>query len=142
MAISTRFSVAVHILTLVYLNRDKQITSDFIAESVGTNPVVIRRIMSRLKKAGLLHSKPGIGGTYLAREPDDMTLYEIYEAALGSQTIFDIHQNPNPNCFVGANIQDTLNETFQTAQQKMENELKQVTLANIIAEMTTKASQN
>ncbi len=140
MAISTRFSVAVHILTLIHLNRDKQITSDFIAESVGTNPVVIRRIMSRLKKANLLHSKPGIGGTYLAREPNEISLYEIYVATLGSQTIFDIHQNPNPNCLVGANIQDALNETFQTAQQKMEAELKQVTLADISVEVTTKAS--
>jgi DNA-binding IscR family transcriptional regulator len=141
MAISTRFSVAVHILTLVYLNRDKQITSDFIASSVGTNPVVIRRLMSRLKKAQLLHSRPGIGGTALAKEPNEITLYAIYDAVLGKEAIFDVHQHPNPNCVVGANIQDALEGSFLSAQQKMEEELRQVTLEDTIQKITDRAGQ-
>ncbi|MEN2666818.1 Rrf2 family transcriptional regulator [Listeria aquatica] len=140
MAISTRFSVAVHILTLVDRNRGEQITSEEIAGSVGTNPVVIRRIMSLLKKAGLLHSSPGASVTYLTRDPEEISLYEVYRAVEGEKQLFDMHQNPNPNCFVGAHIQDALDDAFLNAQRKMEAELKKVSLQDIRASMESKAN--
>ncbi|EUJ27436.1 transcriptional regulator Rrf2 family protein [Listeria floridensis FSL S10-1187] len=140
MAISTRFSVAVHILVLIDSERSKQITSDHIAASVGTNPVVIRRIMSLLKKAGILHSSPGLSATYLTRSPAEISLYQIYTAVEGSKQLFDMHKNPNPNCFVGANIQAALDETFIAAQSKMEAELKDVSLEDIIHNMPSKTN--
>lgn len=140
MAISTRFSVAVHILTLIDMNQERSITSDFIAASVNTNPVVIRRIMSKLKKAGLIHSSPGVSGTYLLKEASEITLYDIYAAVDGTEQLFDIHENPNPNCEVGANIQVTLDTVFNHAQQQMEADLKQTNLSQITANIKQKAT--
>ncbi|MBC1781287.1 Rrf2 family transcriptional regulator [Listeria welshimeri] len=139
MAISTRFSVAVHILTLIDMNKERSITSDTIAASVNTNPVVIRRIMSKLKKAGLIQSSPGISGTYLLKNATEITLYDIYQAVEVTNNLFDIHKNPNPNCEVGTNIQETLDTVFIHAQQKMEADLKRTTLSQITADIKQKA---
>ncbi|MBC1817854.1 Rrf2 family transcriptional regulator [Listeria welshimeri] len=139
MAISTRFSVAVHILTLIDMNKERSITSDTIAASVNTNPVVIRRIMSKLKKAGLIQSSPGISGTYLLKNATEITLYDIYQAVEVTDNLFDIHKNPNPNCEVGANIQETLDTVFIHAQQKMEADLKRTKLSQITADIKQKA---
>ncbi|MBC1645938.1 Rrf2 family transcriptional regulator [Listeria welshimeri] len=139
MAISTRFSVAVHILTLIDMNKERSITSDTIAASVNTNPVVIRRIMSKLKKAGLIQSSPGISGTYLLKNATEITLYDIYQAVEVTDNLFDIHKNPNPICEVGANIQETLDTVFIHAQQKMEADLKRTTLSQITADIKQKA---
>lgn len=139
MAISTRFSVAVHILTLIDMNKERSITSDTIAASVNTNPVVIRRIMSKLKKAGLIQSSPGISGTYLLKNATEITLYDIYQAVEVTDNLFDIHKTPNPNCEVGANIQETLDTVFIHAQQKMEADLKRTTLSQITADIKQKA---
>lgn len=139
MAISTRFSVAVHILTLIDMNKERSITSDTIAASVNTNPVVIRRIMSKLKKAGLIQSSPGISGTYLLKNATEITLYDIYQAVEVTDNLFDIHKNPNPNCEVGANIQEILDTVFIHAQQKMEADLKRTTLSQITADIKQKA---
>ncbi|MDU7476058.1 MAG: Rrf2 family transcriptional regulator, partial [Paenibacillus macerans] len=76
--ISTRFSIAVHTLSLIAVTPD--CTGDFIAGSVNTNPVIIRRIMGMLKKAGLVEVRPGVGGAALLKEPDRITLLDVYRA--------------------------------------------------------------
>ncbi|WP_099221450.1 Rrf2 family transcriptional regulator [Listeria costaricensis] len=139
MAISTRFSVAVHTLVLIDMNREKPLTSEFIAGSVGTNPVVIRRIMSQLKKAGLIYSAPGITETRLLKEADSITLLEVYRAVSADTALFDLHQHPNPACLVGANIQDSLDEIFQAATRKMEEELAAVSIADVAADILKKS---
>ena len=132
MAMSTKLSVAVHILSLIELGPSDQMTSEFIARSVNTNPVVVRRLMSQLKKANLIHSMRGATKTYLLKEPQEISLYDVYEAVELDREVFNVHQNTNPNCIVGANIQTALEESFSKAQQQMEAELKQVTLASVI----------
>lgn len=79
--VNSRFSVAIHILSLIATTSDKSIlTSDFIAGSVNTNPVVVRRMIGVLKKAGLLSSHSGMAGYELLVEPKDLTLLAIYQA--------------------------------------------------------------
>ena len=55
MKISSRFSIAVHILSILKNNPSSLCTSDYMAESVNTNPVVIRKMMSYLKQAGFVY---------------------------------------------------------------------------------------
>lgn len=138
MAMSTKLSVAVHILSLIELGPADQMTSEFIASSVNTNPVVVRRLMSQLKKANLIHSMRGATKTYLLKEPQEITLYDVYEAVELDREIFNIHQNTNPKCMVGATIQEVLEEGFSKAQRQMEAELKQVTLASVIQDIQNK----
>ncbi|AIQ63660.1 Rrf2 family transcriptional regulator [Paenibacillus stellifer] len=137
MNISTRFAVAIHILALIDTNREGRNTSDWIAGSVGTNPVVIRRISSMLGKAGLIEVKPGIAGAKLARPAEQITLLEIYQAvdAVGEGSLFAVHEHPSPECPVGQNIAGAIIPVFLMAQQAMEDVLQQVTLAQISSQL-------
>ncbi|MDQ7862180.1 Rrf2 family transcriptional regulator [Peribacillus frigoritolerans] len=110
MSISTRFSVGIHILSLLEINKEGVNTSDFIAKSVNTNPALIRKITGMLKNAGLVNVRPGIAGATLAKELSDITLLDVYHAVnvVSDKELFGIHENPNPACTVGRNIQDTI----------------------------------
>ncbi|UKS66021.1 Rrf2 family transcriptional regulator [Rossellomorea marisflavi] len=128
--INTRLSVAIHIMSLVAM--DPKQSSDQIAQSVTTNPVVIRRLSGDLKKAGLLTSQAGVPGFNLTRDPKDITLLDIYKAVNMEKELFSIHDKPNPKCPVGKRIQGTLDETFKSVQTAMENELNEQTLKDIM----------
>ncbi|MFU8691042.1 Rrf2 family transcriptional regulator [Rossellomorea sp. FS2] len=128
--INTRLSVAIHILSLVAM--DPKQSSDQIAQSVTTNPVVIRRLSGDLKKAGLLTSQAGVPGFNLTRDPKDITLLDIYKAVNMEKELFSIHDKPNPKCPVGKRIQGTLDETFKSVQAAMEKELNEQTLKDIM----------
>ncbi|WP_010274231.1 Rrf2 family transcriptional regulator [Paenibacillus senegalensis] len=131
--ISTRFSIAVHTLSLIAVS-PQECTGDFIAGSVNTNPVVIRRIMSMLKKAGLVDVRPGVGGARLLKEPGEISLLDIYRAVNVTEEnqLFRMHDNPNINCPVGRNIEKALQCQLQAAQSAMENRLEQTTLQQLI----------
>ncbi|WP_347320446.1 Rrf2 family transcriptional regulator [Rossellomorea sp. RS05] len=128
--INTRLSVAIHIMSLVAM--DPKQSSDQIAQSVTTNPVVIRRLSGDLKKAGLLTSQAGVPGFNLTRDLKDITLLDIYKAVNMEKELFSIHDKPNPKCPVGKRIQGTLDETFRSVQTAMENELNEQTLKDIM----------
>lgn len=130
--VNSRFSVAIHILSLIALTKDNGLlTSDFIAGSVNTNPVVIRRISSQLKKAGLIQTKSGVSGYSLTKTPVEINLLDVYHAVLAPTEIFAIHEHPNPNCSVGKEIEHTLDIIFSSAQRAMEQELKNRTLEDV-----------
>ena len=87
MQISSRFTIGTHVLIMIALQGEKtKVTSDFLAGSVGVNPVIIRKTLSQLKKAGLIHVARGTGGAELAKAADEISLLDIYQAVecLGS----------------------------------------------------------
>ena len=134
--VNSRFSVAIHILSLVATTKDSNIlTSDYIAGSVNTNPVVIRRISSLLKKAGLIQSSPGVAGYSLTKQPKEIQLLEVYRAINAPEDLFAIHEHPNPDCPVGKRIEHTLEDVYADIQQAMENELKKKTLADLVEQL-------
>ncbi len=132
--ISTRFSIAVHILSVIALSSN-DCTGDFIAGSVNTNPVIIRRIMGMLKKAGLLEVRPGIGGATLRKSPEEITLLDIYRAVNVTEEnqLFRIHEDPNIQCPVGRNIESVLQSELREAQAAMEQRLAHTTLSQLKA---------
>ncbi|MCB5936554.1 Rrf2 family transcriptional regulator [Caldibacillus thermoamylovorans] len=140
MSISSRFAVGIHILTLIELQKEGVTSSEFLASSVNTNPAVIRKIMSMLKKAGLIEVHPGIAGAKLAKEISDITLYDVYKAVdvVQENELFSIHDNPNPDCPVGRNIQNTIEPLFTAAQLAMEKVLRNVTLEDIVKDIAAK----
>src|SRR5688572_16043599 len=99
MAANSQFSMAVHVLSLLARERSGNVTSEYIASSVNTNPVVIRRIIGQLNQAGLVSSQPGAsGGTRLARRAGDITLRDIY-GAVDCGEVFALHgKAPNQDC--------------------------------------------
>ena len=141
MQISSRFTIAIHILLVIALEGDSRLTSKIIAGSVGVNPVIIRKILSQLKKAGLISVARGTGGAQLTRFTRELTLLEVYQAVecLGTQgQLFRFHDNPNPACDIGRNIHGVLDGKLDVAQAAMEEELSRTSLADLIKEAETR----
>lgn len=143
MTISSRFAVAIHILTLLEFNKDGISTSEYLSGSVNTNPVVIRRIIGMLNKAGLVNVKPGVAGSKLAKPLHEINLLDIYRAVqvVNQDALFAVHDSPNPQCNVGKNIQSAIEPIFTMAQRAMEEQLKYVTLKQIVDDIADKSNQ-
>lgn len=134
MQISSRFTIAVHILICIETFKDDyKITSDFLASSVNVNPVVIRRLLQQLKKAGIINVKRGSGGAYIEKPLDEITLLDVYNAVecIDNGNLFHFHENPNSRCPVGSNIHAVLDKRLDSIQQAMEREMSSVTLQDI-----------
>jgi len=137
---SSRFTVAIHTLTLLAYCGPEPQTSEFIAGSVTTNPVVIRRLLSSLRAAGLVASQGGPGGGWqLLREPGAITLGQIFRVVEGS-ALFPMHASePNPQCPVGRIIQAALTRIFQGAEQAMLAQLDRTTIAQLVKDVQFQA---
>ena len=134
MQISSRFTVALHIFTCVdTFKGEYKITSDFLASSINTNPVIIRNILTKLKNAGLIIVARGTGGITLTRPLSDISFYDVYQAIepVENGELFHFHEAPNPNCPVGKNIHGLLDGKLKSIQSAMENEMKKYTLADL-----------
>ena len=140
MKITSRFTVAVHTLLVIYnFSATTKVTSDFIAASVQVNPVVIRRTLLSLKAAGMVDVKAGSGGASIVKDMGDITLYDVYKAVDSMDgDMFHFHENPNPACPVGRNIHAVLDSHLADAQAAMENELKKVTLLDLTKDLAGK----
>jgi DNA-binding IscR family transcriptional regulator len=132
--ISTRFSIAVHVLALISVSSG-DCTGDFIAGSVNTNPVIVRRILGMLKKAGLVDVRPGVGGATLLKAPEEISLLDVYRAVEATEEggLFGFHAEPNLQCPVGRNIEAVLRAEMMEAQLAMEHRLAQVSLSQLTA---------
>lgn len=133
MQISTRFTMAVHVLVAIGHFEGQRATSTFLAKSVNANPVVIRRIMGQLKEAELIVVEMGLGGATLARPASEITLLDVYRAVESTEEhLFHFHENPNPDCPVGRNIHAVLDDELDAAQRALEDRLAQTTLADLL----------
>jgi Rrf2 family protein len=135
--INSRFTVAVHLLSLLALGGERfpgvPLTSEVASESVNTNPVVVRRILGALRKSGIVSSQPGpTGGWLLEREPNQISLRDVYRA-VQDETLFSMHHRPpSGRCVIGANIQQTLQGIFAGAEAAMEEKLGEQTVADVV----------
>ena len=138
----TRFSSAIHRLIMI-AGSEQPLTSEAIANSVGTNPSYIRKVTGLLKKKGILDSRQGIHGFSLLIPPENLSLYTIYQAINASDEVhvFDLHQNPNDECIVGRHIRPVLTETFREVEEKAERQLEQTTLADCMEKMRTRIGE-
>ena len=134
MSTSSRFAVAVHILTMMAWAEDEPVKSEIAAGSVNTNPVVIRRILCSLARAQLVISQAGAaGGSRLARKPSLITLLDVYRAVEPGQ-VFLLHQRrPNRHCPVGTGIQTVLQSILQDVNSAVEEVLSNMTVADVVA---------
>lgn len=135
MQISSRFTIAVHIFICINaFESDYKITGEFLAGSVNVNPVIIRNILSQLKKAGLVRTARGTGGTSAAKPPEEISLLDIYQAVecVEGDELFHFHENPNPQCPVGRNIHNILDKRLKKAQEALKQELASTTIADLM----------
>lgn len=138
MQISSRFTIALHMLACMDVFKDDyKVTSDFLASSINVNPVIIRKILSQLKDAGLIEVKRGPGGATIVRPLNEITFFDVYQSVdcIGENTLFHFHENPNPDCPVGKNIHHVLDDKLLRIQAAMEQELKAITLADMDSDL-------
>jgi Rrf2 family protein len=139
---SSRFTVAIHILTLLAQGAegDAPTTSEFIAGSVNTNPVVIRRLLAALRKARLVRSRGGPGGGWTLVVPARrISLGDVYRA-VEDEPLFPLHPSvPNPRCPVGRTIQTALCVPYRNARRAVERDLGRTTIAHLLKEVRTRA---
>lgn len=137
---SSRFATAVHILTLLAGEHEEPLTSDYIAGSVNTNPVVIRRLLGLLAKAGLVHTAPGgAGGSRLGRDARRVTLADVYEVVEAEGALYGKHsRQPNPKCPVGRNIVELLDRRLSDAESAASASLRKTTIADLVHEVKKK----
>ena len=130
----TKFSVAVHVLILVS-ECSEPISSDRMAQSVGTNASYVRKILALLKKADILDSRQGVCGYSLNAAPEQLTLLQIYQAVMEQPEphLLDIHRNANDQCIVGRHIFPVITGLFAEAEQSFARSLAEKTLADCIA---------
>ena len=134
MQISSRFTVALHIFTCVETFKDDyKVTSDFLAGSIGTNPVIIRKILTQLQGAGLIKVLRGTGGIEVTRELSEISFFDVYQAIepVEDGNLFRFHENPSPQCPVGRNIHALLDDKLSAIQNAMETEMKKYTLDDL-----------
>lgn len=135
MQISIKCSVAVHCLIFIHEAKGiAKVTSNLLAESTGSNPVVIRNILSALKKAGLITVPRGTGGAELCADPAQITLYQIYSALEpdGVTSIIGIHPCDGRPCPVAQNIRKVLEPPYHKIEDAVKNAMEEITLQSMI----------
>jgi Rrf2 family protein len=112
-----RYQIAVHILTLLHSAGDVSLSSDYMAGSININPVLLRKELSNLRKAGLVQSKEGnMGGYMLTKPAGQINMADVYNAVEQAPLLGKARNTPNPKCAVGQQISshmDTLNKRLR-----------------------------
>jgi Rrf2 family protein len=135
---NSRFALAMHVLALLAIEKKSEpSSSEYLARSASTNPVVIRRLLGTLRDAGLVTVQPGTrGGTSLARRPEQITLLEVYRA-VGEGELFSLGtRRPNPYCICGRNAQVIAN-VFSRTETAVEEVLTGITVAQLARDIET-----
>lgn len=140
MQISSRFTIAVHILLCIDTFQGKyKLTSEFLASSVHVNPVIIRKILSQLKAAGIVEVQRGSGGASIVGKLEEISFLDIYRAVecVEKEGLFHFHESPNLLCPVGRNIHQVLDGRLIQVQNALERELEKMTLADVVKDART-----
>ena len=137
MQISSRFTIAVHILIAIEtFKNDYKVTSELLASSANVNPTVIRRILQQLKKADIVTVRRGSGGADIERPLTEITLLDVYNAVepVENGQLFHFHEDPNEECPVGRNIHKIMDYRLDEIQNAMEDKMRRITIADIMAD--------
>ena len=132
MRFATRFPIAVHVLTILGMEFALDPTSEYMAESIGVNPVMVRNVTGMLRRAGLVSSSQGKAGTHLAKRLEAITLLEVLRAVETEVGQFSMHENPNPDCPVGGKFESVLDSVFSEALKAFEESLGTTTMSDVV----------
>jgi len=133
---NSRLTIAAHVLAWMALARERGLvwmTSDQVAASVNTNPVIIRRSLGDLRRAALVEVRRGAGaGWSLVREPREITLLDVYDA-VEHEPLFAMHRaEPNLECPVGHGIRPVLGQVYTEIDLTLRRELARTSIADVL----------
>jgi len=133
---NSRFPVAVHVMTALAYHDGEWMSSPMLAESVRTNPVVIRRLLGRLQKAGLVHAQLGkSGGVQLARRPHSITLLDIFRALEGGSPFVLPDKPENKTCAVSCAMKKLLSSVLAETDRAISGSLEKVRLSDLVRDI-------
>jgi len=126
--------VAIHILSALAYIDEESTNSELLAQSINTNPVVVRRLLKSLERQGLVEIRAGKGGgARLARPAREITLDQVYHAVEREEGIFALpHREANQQCPVGCRMKLLLEPIFTSALASVETVLSKSTLADLV----------
>jgi Rrf2 family protein len=135
---NSKLTVAIHILSFLTSSQRKRpdaVTSEQIAYSVNTNPVVIRRLLGLLQKSGIVDSHRGAhAGWTLARQPSRITLLDVYNAVV-EDPLFAMHAStPNQKCPIGRGIQPALTKVYGELEDRLRAHLARTSVEEVLCE--------
>lgn len=136
--ISMKCSSAVHILLMIaILPAHRKVTSDFLAGSVGCNPVEVRKLIGSLKKAGIIDVARGTGGATLRKAPGDISLLDIYSAvdAASLDALIGVHAHAEAQCPFGRNIYTILAEPYAEIGNAVREKMRAITLEQLLTRL-------
>lgn len=144
---TSRFTVSIHMLGLLAWWEAEgcgPATSERMAQSINTNPVVVRRLLGALRTAGLVETRRGAGGgVRLTRPAADISLRDVYEALEAEEALFALHSSPpNACCTIGGHIEDCLVGIYGEAEAALKQTLEQVTIRTVYERVVARARQN
>ncbi len=130
MAANSRLASATQILCVMAYLGDGT-TSGMIANSLQTNPVVVRRLLKLLERAGLVELRAGRdGGASLARPADEITL-ELVHSAVEAEEVFALRGGGNRRCPVNKAMPRMLAPVFASASQAVTDVLACTTIGSL-----------
>jgi Rrf2 family protein len=137
MAINTQFPIAVHLMAALGYRQGQDTTSGMLAQSVNTSPSFVRRVLSKLSKAGLVETATGkAGACWLAKDAKRISLLDIYRA-VDAPKAFSIHgYHELDACPVSCHIKTALEKALSKTQKAMETSLSEITLEKIVNDVT------
>src|SRR6185437_15618274 len=139
MGANSRLTIAAHALAWIglYQRQGHEVaTSEQIGSSANTNPVVIRRLLGELRRAGLVESRRGVGaGWSLTRELESITLLDVYEAVEPGPLFAMHHATPDQGCVVGFGIRPAMQGTYDRIEKTLRGELARTTLADVLRDV-------
>ena len=142
MQFCSRVMTASHILLyLAEYETEEKITSNVLADTTGVNPVNIRKILAKLKAAGLVEIKSGIGGAYLSKSMEEITLADIYDAVEEKEELFPMHEHPNVHCPVGASIRGVMESRTGYLQNRLHDMMAAMKLSDMYCDMKRKIEE-
>ena len=120
-------------MTMLACSRRKVIASQTLAASVNTNPVVVRRLLMALRRAGLIETFPGKnGGTRLRITPKRVSLAQIYDAIEPRRVIPVNERMVLRKCQVSCNMKRIMSKVAQGTEKAVRTHLGRITLAQLV----------
>jgi DNA-binding IscR family transcriptional regulator len=131
--ITGKFAITTHIVTLLAKFPNDFLASEFIAGSLNTHPVLVRKEIANLKKHKIVESKEGKnGGVKLVISPQNITLDTIFKITFDKASLGFSKNKPNPKCPIGKKINQNLEALYSNLNTSISQELQKVTLAEFV----------
>ena len=139
MKINLKLTVALDVLIVCDICKDKKITANYINSVIGCDVTTIRQVMFDLKKAGFIEGNPGPGGTKLIKDLNNVTLFDVYISVLDpKENILKFYETKENNNNLSKNIQNILDSQFNEYRDQLLSEMKNTTVKNLCCKIQTK----